>query len=62
MKNLLLALSIISIIFSASSVFSQNITIETFNQVEPAQGEYDGRVPVKSFEVNGGVKHVVYFK
>ncbi|MEO8211443.1 MAG: hypothetical protein ABI840_12865 [bacterium] len=60
---------LLSVFFAFSAVYfysftlhSQTITIDTYNTQEPPQGEYDGRTPVKAFEITGGAERVVYFK
>ncbi len=44
------------------SVYSQTITLDTYNKPEPPQGEYDGRTPVMAYEVTNGSDPVVYVK
>jgi hypothetical protein len=63
MKNILTHLFLFAaVLFTAAALRSQTISIDTYNKQEPAQGEYDGRTPVSSFEISGGVNPVVYFK
>jgi len=63
MKNLIPALFIFTIFaLSSNVIFSQSISMETYLEKEPAQGEFDNRVPAKSFEIKNGVDPVIYFK
>lgn len=61
MKKLFSVFNVITALFLFSSgLFSQTISVQTFNKPEPPQGEYDGRTPVTAYEVTDGSNPVVY--
>ncbi|MEO8665049.1 MAG: hypothetical protein ABI462_06095 [Ignavibacteria bacterium] len=61
MKKLLSHFFVIAAVcLFSSALYSQTMTIETYNKPEPPKGEYDNRTPVKSYEITGGAEPVVY--